>query len=340
MINKMNKKKIINFLLLLIVTFLVLFFSLKDNYKETIEILKTLNKGWILVAFLLIISYWFFKAIALNKIIKTFKEDYNMKKSFKFILEINFFNAITPFSSGGQPFELYKLKKEKLKMADATTVVIEQFVVYQIALVTLGLIAIITNHLFHIFPNNSVLKNLVTFGFIVNTLVTLILFLLAFTKKTNKIIVDKVIKILHKIKIVKNEEKQIEKFNKYINELYDGTKSLLKDKKSFMGMIFMNFMGLICLYLVPLAILYSTGNYTNFNGLTSIVSSAYVMLIGSFVPIPGGTGGLEFGFIKFYGNFVKGSLLTAIMIVWRFITYYIPMVIGSIAFGINKKERK
>lgn len=336
----MKNKKIFNYILLITVTVLVLFFSLKDNYKETINVLKSLDQRWIFISFVLLTFYWFFKAIALKKIIINFKKNYRFREAFKFILEINFFNAITPFSSGGQPFEIYKLKKDKIKMADATTIVIEQFVVYQIALVLLGLISIIINHTFHIFPSSSILKNLVTIGFILNTLITVFLFLIAFTKKTNKMIVSKVIHLLHKTKIVKNEEKQLNKFNKYINELYDGTKLLLKNKIAFIEMIVVNFIGLICLYLVPLALLYSTHDYTSFNGMTCIISSAYVMLIGSFVPIPGGTGGLEYGFINFFGNFIKGSILTAIMITWRFVTYYIPLVIGAVAVNIKKKEKK
>ena len=334
------KNKVLNYFLLLSVTGLVLFFSLKDNYEEIISILKTLNKGWLLIGFLLILSYWFFKAIALKVIAKKFKKDFRFRKAFRYILEINFFNAITPFASGGQPFQIYSLRKEKIKMADCTTIVIQQFVVYQIALVLLGIIAIICNHFFHFFPNNSVLKHLVTIGFIVNALVTVALFLLAFTRKINKFIVNKGISLLHRFKIVKDKESLTLKFNKYINELYDGTKLLLKNKGEFIGMIFINFAGLVCLYLVPLAILYSTGDYTSFNGLESIVASAYVMLIGSFVPIPGGTGGLEYGFVQFYGNFIKGSILTAIMITWRFITYYIPLILGAIVVNIKKKEKK
>lgn len=338
MINSM-KKKIINYSLILIATGLVLFFSLKDNYKEILDVVSKLDKRWLLVAFILISSYWFFKAIAFKKIIKNFKKEYRFRDCFKFILQVNFFNAITPFASGGQPFEIYTLKKDNIKMADVTTIVIQQFVVYQIALVSLGLMAIGANNMFHMFPNNSVLKHLVTIGFIANTLVTVVLFLLAFTTKTNKFIITKIIHLLNKLKIIKDVDKQEDKFNNYINDLHDGTKKLLENKLSFVGMILANFMGLICLYLVPLAILYATGDYTSFNGLQSVVASAYVMLIGSFVPIPGGTGGLEYGFIRFYGNFIKGSVLTAIMITWRFITYYIPMIIGAIAVNIKKKVK-
>ena len=184
------------------------------------------------------------------------------------------------------------------------------------------------------------LKNLVTVGFIINTLVTVVLFMLAFTTKTNKFIVEKFVNLGYKLKIVKNKEKKLESINNYINDLHDGTKRLLENKLSFICMILANFFGLICLYLVPLTILYATGDYNSFNGLESVVASAYVMLIGSFVPIPGGTGGLEYGFINFYGNFIKGSVLTAIMITWRFITYYIPMIIGAIAVNIKKKVRE
>jgi hypothetical protein len=331
------KKKIFNYLLLLIVTGLVLYFSLKDNYKEILDVVSKIDKRWLFIAFFLVVSYWFFKAMAFKSIIRNFKNDYRFRDCFKFILQINFFNAITPFSSGGQPFEIYYLKKEKIKLADVTTIVIEQFVVYQIALVSLGIIAIASNNIFHIFPSNSILKNLVTVGFICNTLITFVLFLLAFTTKTNKFIINKIIHLLNKLKIIRDVEKQEEKFNNYINDLHDGTKKLLENKISFIGMILCNFFGLICLYLIPLTILYSTGDFKSFNGLQCLVASAYVMLIGSFVPIPGGTGGLEYGFIQFYGYFIKGSVLTAIMITWRFITYYIPMIIGAIAVNIKKR---
>lgn len=64
------------------------------------------------------------------------------------------------------------------------------------------------------------------------------------------------------------------------------------------------------------------------------------MLIGSFVPIPGGTGGLEYGFIQFYGNFVTGSTLNVIMILWRFVTYYFGMIVGAVAVNIKEGEHK
>ena len=62
--------------------------------------------------------------------------------------------------------------------------------------------------------------------------------------------------------------------------------------------------------------------------------------MGSFVPIPGASGGIEFGFMQFYGNFITGSSLTAVLIVWRFITYYFPMIVGALVFSLEKKVKE
>ena len=114
---------------------------------------------------------------------------------------------------------------------------------------------------------------------------------------------------------------------------------LFKDKFSFFIMILLEFFALISLYLVPFALFCGIGIYS-INSLTCILIMAYVMLIGSFVPIPGGTGGLEYGFITFFGMVIKGSSLNAIMLLWRFITYYFGMILGAIILNFKKEKTK
>lgn len=335
---KTNGKKIFNFFLLLIITSIVLYFSLKDDFNTIINEIFNMNPIWLLVSVLLLICYWLFKSIVTHRLIIKFNKEYSLKKAIRLMLITNFFNAITPFASGGQPFEIYSLNKDKVKVTDASNIVIQNFIVYQIALVILGIIAILYNYFFDLFKDNSVLKNLVTLGFIINFLVIVVLFILTFAKKLNKVIINFFIKVLSKLRIIKDKNKVMTKFDNYLFEFHTGAKILLKNKAEFISMILLQFLGLICLYLIPLTLLYATNDYTSFNGIEAIVTSAYVMLIGSFVPIPGGTGGLEYGFIAFYNNFLKGSSLNAIMLVWRFITYYLGIIIGAIILNFRKKE--
>lgn len=331
-------KKVANVIVLALVTCLVLYFSLKDNFNTIINEIINVNIFWLVISFLLAISFWFFKAIATTRIANIFKKDYSIKQGMRLVLETNFFHAITPFAVGGQPYEIYSLKKSKLKITEATNVSIVNFIVYQIALVLLGIIAIVYNHHFVLLKENDLLKNLVVVGFLVNFIVIVALFLLTCTKKINKILMKFIIKVLNKIHIVKNKDEKIKQFNEYLNEFHQGAKILLQYKKLFIKLIFVHFIGLISSYLIPLTLAYAMG-ISSYTGIEAIVLSSYVMLIGAFVPIPGGTGGLEYGFMTFYGSFIKGSKLNAIMLLWRFITYYFAMILGAILLGIRKKEK-
>lgn len=331
-------KKVANVIVLALVTCLVLYFSLKDNFNTIINEIINVNIFWLVISFLLAISFWFFKAIATTRIANIFKKDYSIKQGMRLVLETNFFHAITPFAVGGQPYEIYSLKKSKLKITEATNVSIVNFIVYQIALVLLGIIAIVYNHHFVLLKENDLLKNLVVIGFLVNFIVIVALFLLTCTKKINKILMKFIIKVLNKIHLVKNKDEKIKQFNEYLNEFHQGAKILLQDKKLFIKLIFVHFIGLISSYLIPLTLAYAMG-ISSYTGIEAIVLSSYVMLIGAFVPIPGGTGGLEYGFMTFYGSFIKGSKLNAIMLLWRFITYYFAMILGAILLGIRKKEK-
>ena len=318
----MNKmKKFLNYALLIVITILVLYFSLKDNYDEIIKTLCSVDIKWLFLAFIIMLLAWFLKSIIL-------------------VLRTQFVNAITPFATGGQPYQVYFLKQEKIHTSTATGIILENFIVYQIALVMLGLLALISNAIFHFFPYNSLLIHLITLGFIINTIVIIVSFLVSFAKSFNKKALNFGVNVLTKFHLVKDKDKQIEKWNESISRFHESASILIKRRKLFFMMILVNLLYLILLYLIPMIVLFSMGDFSSVNIFTSIVASAYVMLIGSFVPIPGGTGGLEYGFIKFYGKFISGSILSAAMLIWRFITYYFGLIIGAIAFNVKYRGDK
>lgn len=334
--NKLSK--IISFLLIAIATILVLYFSLKDEYDVIIDTILNINKIWLLIAFLFLFSYYGLKSYVMYHFVNDFNKNYSFKDAFRLTIETNFFHAITPFAAGGQPYEIYSLTKHKINIIDATNISIECFIVYQIALVFLGAISIVCNQIFHIL-NSSILNHFLTLGFLINFLVIVVLFWLTLSKKTEKNIIYKFIDFLGKRKLIHNPDKKKENIHKYLVKFNNGSRLLLKDRVRFFTMIGFQLFSLICLYLVPLALCYGIG-YNNINILVCILTMSYVMLIGSFVPIPGGTGGLEYGFMFFFGNFINGGQLNAIMLLWRFITYYFGMILGAIVLNIKGGNKK
>lgn len=323
-----------NTIVLLLITVIVLYFVLKDDFNSTIEALKNIN-----IFFLLIGLVLYFLSIILrgyvNYLIVNNKEKISLKEAIKHNFISQFFNGITPFSTGGQPMEIYMIKEHGISLAKATNYTIQSFVFYQIALVMLGIIAVTYNFIFKLFPKVELLQHLVLLGFAINILVVVLL-IISYSKKATNFFSKNIIKIAKKFKLDINSEEIINKFE----DFYKCSQELRKNKKLTITGISLNMLSLLFLYLVPIFIFYSIGDFNSINIIETITSSAYVYLIGAFVPIPGASGGIEYGYNQFFGNFVKGAKLSASILLWRAITYYLGMIIGAFLFSLDKKENK
>lgn len=334
-----NKNKI-NIFILILITILVLYFSLKDDFNSIVNQILNIDIKYLLITFVIIICFWLLRSITLHRFTKKFKNDNKYSSSLQLLLRTQFFNAITPFSTGGQPYQIYYLAKGGLSTTTSTGIIMQNFIVYQIALVLLGIFAVGYNFLNHVFPKDNMLQNLVLIGFIMNTLVIIVMFILSFSKKLNKVIIKIGISILTKLHIVKDKQSKLNEWDEYINRFHKSAEVLLEDKWEFLLGVIYNMLALIFLYSIPVFLLYSMGDFTSFNFIEAIVTSAYVMLIGSFVPIPGASGGLEYGFIAFYSIFgIENAKLTAIMLLWRFVTYYLGMIVGAIALNVKRVDK-
>ena len=331
------KKKFINIVLIIVFTLIVLYFSLKDNYDEIIELLLNSDIRWLFIGYLFVLSYTFLKSVVTNDIINKFKK-FDMKKTFDLQLMTFFFNAITPFSTGGQPFQVYTLKKNKLSLSDGTNVIVQESIIHQIALIVVGFLAIIINEIFGIYKFEGIIETFLILGFGLNILVIFLLFLVSHSNKIDKLITKYIVKILTFLRIIKNKE-ILNKLHNTIDNFNYNSKILLKDKKRFIKLILINCLALLCLYIVPLTILFSFNNYVSFDGMIAIVLVSFISIISSYVPLPGGIGGQEYLFILMFGVYVNQPLLSSLMIMWRFITYYLPMIVGAVIFNIKNKVK-
>lgn len=329
-----NVKK--NSIILFLITLVVLFFVIKDDFNNIVNALSKANVIFILIGIIFTVLYWLFKTLALHTIVKEYNKEIKVKQIFKQITITQFFNGVTPFASGGQPMQVYMLGKSGLKFTHSTNIIVQEFILYQMALITHGVIAVLLNWKFHFLESNPLLRNLTIIGFIINTLIGLGLLFVSFSTKFNQFVVTKVIGLFSKINIVKNRKKTINAWKVKLKEFNDSAE-LLREKKSLIlkGYIF-NMIGLLCYYLTPLFVIYSLGFGDDITLIATYVSCAYVTVIGSFVPIPGGSGGIEYSFLQFFGNFIKGAGTSAVLIVWRSITYYLAIIVGGITFNTFK----
>lgn len=335
-----NLKK--NSIILVFITLFILILVLKDDFNNIIHALLTANIFFILLALLCQVVGLLFDALAYKKVIDSYTPNYTLKKALRMIIITKFFNGITPFSSGGQPMQIYMLKKEGFRLTKATNVIIQTFILYQAALVVYGLVAIAINAKFQLFTDVTILKNLILLGFLMNTAVMIGLIIISFSRKFNYLIISKTISILSKLHIVKDKEKKQEIWREKVDDFHEGAVFLKNNKKLCVQAFIYNFLYLTFSYVMPYFVIIAlNGNESGLvTPVNSIVASAYILIIGAFVPIPGASGGIEYGYLKFFGNFIKGSVLKASLLIWRFISYYLPMIIGAIVFNMKGSDKE
>lgn len=336
-----NKKYIINTLIIFLITIIVLYFALKDNFNKTIEIILNANKILIFLSIAILLLAFLLQAYGLYKIAKEYNNNLKFKNIFKQIVIVQFFNGITPFSTGGQPMQVYMLNKSGLSIANSTITILQNSILFQVALVFCGILAVLFNRIYSIFGSNELLAKLTILGFIFNVIAGIGLLLFTFSTSLAKKITFFFIDILIKIRIIKNKNKHIEKWNKEFEEFENSGKKLRKNTKLSITVIAVNFLAFILLSLIPYFIIKSTDPYSSITLVHSIVGTIYVYLISAFVPIPGGSGGIEFSFTRFFSPIViHNSVISASLILWRFLTYYVPMIVGAIVLNFFRKDEK
>ena len=324
-----------NTIFLLLITIIVLYIILRDDFDGIVEAMRNIDVKYILVAILFYFLSLAIKGFA-NYLIINNKDKMSLKEAIKHNCIAHFFNGITPFSTGGQPMEVYMNTEHGFTIAQATNQTVQSFIFYQIALVVCGAFAVIYNFIFHLFPKVKLLQHLILIGFIINIIVAIVLLLISSSKTITTKISDLVIKLLKLLK-VKHDEKEI---HKKFDDYYKGFQELKKRKYLAVTGISLNIASLLCLYIVPLFVLYSMGDFHSLSVVDTLTASAYVYVIGAFVPVPGATGGMEYGFTQFFGNFISLGKLSATVIIWRFITYYLVLIVGGTLFSLEEKVKK
>lgn len=329
------KNKKINIAVLSITFAIVLYFILKDNFTAVINNLFAVDTEIFLLGILIFILSLFVKSLSLLVFVKEYKKEYSVKKGFSLTLIGQFLNGITPFQSGGQPFQIYLLRKDGVRISDSTNVMIKDSLSYQIALTLIGLFDMIINAVFKIVRIESYFKALIAVGFTVNVVVLTILFLLCGKKKKLIKVASKILKFTSKLKIMEKLGFPNEKIKNGLTNFSNGGLSK-KDRKNLLIAILLNICSLTLLYMVPIFVFRALGIY-NISIVDTLMIIAFVTIIGNFIPIPGATGGIEFCFVRLFTLFVKDlAIVSTAVILWRFITYFLGMLIGFIVLTIKK----
>lgn len=328
---KSNKR---NFYIVAGISALIMYVLLKKDFSGVVSGLRSANLYFLALATVMMAIYILLEAVPFYLIFRSRVQKISFSLIAKITFATQFFNAITPFSTGGQPFQIYIInKKNGISYGRITSISLQNFIVYQTALVIQGFFALFAHYVwessFISFDRKTSI--LIILGLGINFLIIAGLTVIANSKRLSHFISITLINFLAKLRIVKNPEGAREATNKFLCDFHRDIEVLSQDKKLFCFTVFINLIKLTLFYTLAYVLCMAIGIH-DVSLLSVIIASSFTMLISSVFPVPGASGGAELGFLIFFAPIISGSSATIIMLMWRFFTYYMGLILGFLIF--------
>ncbi len=336
------KKKNLVFLGLVLIV-LVAYVVWSTGWNNILLLIQQANGLWILGGVAMIVCYWLLEALILHSVVVCYCKSHRFGDTFATTMIGQLFNNLTPSATGGQPVQAYHMTKTGLPLGVAMGSLIVRFILYQIALTLYSAVVLILR--WNYFSSLvSGFGYLVFVGFLINTAVMLFLLSVCFFRKfTHKIAVG-LISLLAKIRIIKNKEKTIAYIEGELASFHEGFSMLHRHIGMMCSSMVLSLLQLTAFFLIPY-FLFRAFHVTALTPGLVVCAQAFVTMISSFVPLPGASGGAEYSFYTFFSPFCPDrGVVNLIMLLWRMITFYLPIGVGLCYFSsalhkIRHKEK-
>ena len=358
-------KYVLNISLILLITAIAVFFSVKDNAGEIWDLLSTANVPYLLSLF----GVGLLQAGIRSLILYCFARLYTKRYYFHQALATDqigvFYNAVTPGASGGQIMQAYTFKKQGVQISAAVSIMAMYSIAFQIVLVTLGLVSFIVKYdtLIHLEPipfDIGGLKftipiwPLTIFGFSINIFAILGILLMSYSHIFHNFVMGPCISLLHKLHIIKDPDKKRESLRIQIENFKIEFRRLITNIPFFILIIVLFVAYAFVKYSFPYFCGKAIGNESTTASIwDSIVLTNYHSMVTSLIPIPGSAGVSEYFFVKlfvntknpttgfFYSSTGQSSALCyACLLLWRAFTFIFPLVVGGFVTAFYRSSPK
>lgn len=336
----MNRKTIFSsclFLALMLLTFYTIVHGNDMNYVwQTVRELNPLYLTGAIITGLFFVSA---EGLMIWYLLKALKADISPTACICYSFIGFFYSGITPSATGGQPMQLYYMKKSGLKIADSTVVLMTVALIYKLVLVLIGL-----GILIFWYPGLKMhLKGylyLYYLGLFLNTALVGILLFIMISPRCFRNIVTGGEKLLLKFHILKPSVTRTRKLFDIADAYHEAVIFLLHHKHHIAVVTAFTFLQRCSVFFLTWLI-YKGMGLSGQSMLTVMMIQAAVYIAVDMLPLPGAQGITELMYKTVFSVIFPGSCLTASMCVTRSINFYFLLIVsGMIAAAASFAGKK
>ncbi len=339
MLNK--RKTIFNTFFLVIIFSITSYYILHDQDMTCImeSIISTDVRYWAL-AVICIVFFIGSESIIIFYMMRSIRQKIHLNRCILYSFVGFFFSCITPSASGGQPAQVYFMKKDKIPIPIATLILMIITIVYKMVLVVLGVVILIIRPA-EVMSYLEPILGICYLGLLLNIVCVGLMLLLVFHPTLAHNQLTALIKLLGKMRLIRRVDHYLLKVETAMKQYKDIAVYFRTHRTVIGNVLVITVVQRILLFLITYLVYRSFGlNGTGF--ITIIILQGMISVAVDMLPIPGGMGISEKLFLLVFTP-VFGSVTLPAMLISRGLSYYTELILSALftvvaLFVIGRKD--
>lgn len=242
-----------------------------------------------------------------------------------------FYSGITPSASGGQPMQLYYMKKDGNRLGDSTVALMVTALCYKLALVCIGA-ALWAGGYGLLKEQMGGYFSFYVLGMFLNTLLVGLILCVMLFPEMMLCIAAGVESFCMRCGILKPKKERLEKVAGFVENYRNGVDFLKKHPGKLCLVMVLTFVQRSTVFVLTWVVYRGLG-LSGTDASTVVVLQAAVYIAVDMLPVPGAQGISELMYAKVFGTIFTGGTLVPSMLLSRGANFYLPMLV-SLLFAL------
>lgn len=320
---------------LLTLAVLVGFVVFDKDVGNIAEVLQSVSPPWLIGALLCALLYFLGDTLMYQIACRDMQIPQPLHEALITTMIGFFYSALTPLSSGGQPFQVLQMRGRGINVGTATSVLMVKFMAWHIALSCVGLMGAV-------FCGGTLLQESTTMfalfciGFLLHLFCAgtglLLMVRPQLVYRAGRAVVGFVGRVACRRR-PDRLERMYAAWDRFIGEYKQAVAFSLQHRAGMVQIVLVAFVE-VTAYLSVTYCVYRGLGFSEVTYPTMTLLQGMLSIGVAFVPLPGASIATEGGFYALFTTYF-GDFRLAGMLVWRFLTYYLVILLGLVAVLVD-----
>ena len=332
---KSKKSRILSLIFLIInVVIIVVAIAISASKEEGMvsitQMFEVANLWYLLLAFIAFILLMSFESLRYYILIWKSTRHSRPFLSYKVAAIGKYYDNITPLSTGGQPMQIYYLKKRGVRASTASTMPFAIYIFNHMITFIISVCVLIFSEKIAGGLSKGVYSAAIV-GIVINTSIMLFVFVLSFSKTVGPIVTIGILKLLFKMRIIKDYTSLYRKVMRFVGEYQKTFRYFVSNIPNFFMMAGSTLLVICTRYAIPTFVvcMFNEGGFSFEIYSAVFIWCVLIEAVLSYIPWPGAGGVAEVTYTTMFAYFAlsSGTTLWA-MLIYRIFQYYIYLLQG------------